>query len=193
MIRRRIPLLLAVLPALVFLTTGEPEAAGGGLRDFLGRVVNFLVLAGGLGFLLFKPLRSFLARQGENIAKSLAAAEEARLEAGRKYEAARGKMADLDREARELRDGAGEEARLERERIVRLAVADADRVKRMAAEEVELQRRAAVKELRAHAADRLVALAEQRLRESLTAEDQARLVDASIERLVVMHEGPRAR
>lgn len=193
MIRRRIPLLLAVLPALVFLTTGEGEAAGGGLRDLLGRVVNFLVLAGGLAFLLVKPLRAMLAKQGKDVAAALASAEEARLEAGRKYEDARGKLAGLDREARELRDRAGEEARLERDRIARLAAADADRIKRLTAEEVEVQRRAALKELRAHAADRLIALAEQRLRESLTAEDQARLVDASIERLAVTHEGPRAR
>jgi F-type H+-transporting ATPase subunit b len=192
MSRRRILLLLAVLPALVFLTTGEREAAGNPL-DFAGRVVNFLVLAGGLGFLLFKPLRSFLARQGKNVATALAEAEEARREAGRKYEAARGKLAGLDREARELRERAGEEARRERERIARLAAADAERVKRMTREEVELQRRAALKELRAHAAERLVALAEERLRRSLTAEDQARLVDASIERLSVMHEGSRAR
>jgi len=190
--RRRISLLLAVLPALVFMMA-EEHAAGGGMADFLGRIVNFLILAGGLGFLLFKPLRSFLARQGENIAKSLAAAKEARLEAGRKYESARGKLADLDREARALRDGAAEEARRERERISRFAAAEADKVKRMTTEEVELQRRAALKELRAHAAERLVALAEERLRRSLTAEDQARLVDASIERLAVMHEGPRAR
>ncbi len=192
MTRRRIPLLLAVLPALVFLTA-EEHAAGAGTADFLGRVVNFLVLAGGLGFLLFKPLRSFLGRQGEKVAAALAEAKEARLDAGRKYESARGKLADLDREARALRDGAAEEAGRERQRIARLAAAEAEKVKRMTAEEVELQRRAALKELRAHAAERLVALAEERLRRSLTAEDQARLVDASIERLAVMHEGPRAR
>lgn len=189
---RRIPILLAVLPALVFMTA-EEHAAGGGLADFLGRTVNFLVLAGGLGFLLFKPLRAMLAKQGEKVAAALAEAEGARLDAGRKYEAARGKLADLDREARGLREGAEEEARRERERIARLAAADADRIKRLTAEEVELQRRAALKELRAHAADRLIALAEERLRRSLTDEDQARLIDASIERLAVMHERPDAR
>ena len=192
MSRRRIPLLLAVLPALVFMMA-EEHAAGGGMAGLLGRVVNFLVLAGGLGFLLFKPLRAFLAQQGKNVATALSAAEEARLEAGRKYESARGKLADLDREAHALRDGAAEEAGRERQRIAGLAAAEAEKVKRMTAEEVELQRRAALKELRAHAAERLVSLAEERLRRSLTAEDQARLVDASIERLAVMHEGPRAR
>ena len=161
--------------------------------DFLGKLVNFLILFGGLAFVMRKPVKAMLAKRTADIGGTIRQAEEDKAGAEVKAGESRTKMSGLKEEVRRLKVAAEEDGRLETERIARAAGAEAERLKKLARQEVEEQVRLGVHELKAHAADRATDLARERIRKRLTPEVQAALIDKSIDRLSDIHEksGPR--
>jgi F-type H+-transporting ATPase subunit b len=161
--------------------------------DFLGKLVNFLILFGGLGFVLRKPLKAMLAKRTADIGDTILGAERARSAAETKAAESRAKLAGLEAEVRRLKTDAEEEGRREAGRIARAAAEEAERLKRFARQEVEGQVRQGVRELKAYAAARATDLARERIRKRLTPEVQAALIDRSIRRLTAIHEEPDPR
>jgi len=151
--------------------------------DFLGKLVNFLILFGGLAFVLRKPVKAMLAKRSADIGEAIRQAEEARAGAEAKAGESRAKLSGLEEEVRRLKTAAEEEGRRESERIARAAGAEADRIKKFARQEVGEQARRGVLELKAYAAARATDLARERIRKRLTADAQADLIDKSIDRL----------
>ncbi len=172
-------------------TTGEQagEAShGGGGSDMIGKIVNFVILFGGLFLLLRKPLAGLLTRRTEAIARTLAEAEEARREAERKLEEARIKVASLEAEIGRLGSAAEADAGREAERIRELARKEAERLRELARLEIDAYLKAGIRELKEHTAALAAALAEARLKDKLTQDDQAALIDRSIAKLKTLHE-----
>jgi F-type H+-transporting ATPase subunit b len=163
------------------------------VMDFLGKLVNFLILFGGLGFVLRKPLKAMLAKRTADIGDTILGAERARSAAETKAAESRAKLAGLVAEVRRLKTDAEEEGRREAGRIARAAAEEAERLKRFARQEVEGQVRQGVRELKAYAAARATDLARERIRKRLTPEVQAALIDRSIRRLTAIHEEPDPR
>jgi F-type H+-transporting ATPase subunit b len=161
--------------------------------DFLGKLVNFLILFGGLGFVLRKPLKAMLAKRSADIGDAIREGEEARAGAEAKAGESRAKLSGLEEEVRRLKVAAEEEGRRETERIARSAGEEAERLKKFTRQEVEEQVRRGVRELKTYAAARATDLARERIRKRLTPEVQAALIDKSIDRLSDIHEKPGPR
>lgn len=161
--------------------------------DFLGKLVNFLILFGGLGFVLRKPVKAMLAKRTADIGETIRQAGEARAGAEAKAGESRAKLSGLEEEVRRLKIAAEEEGRRETGRIARAAAEEAERLKKFARQEVEEQVRLGVRELKAYAAARATDLARERIRKRLTPEVQANLIDKSIDRLSDIHEKPGPR
>jgi F-type H+-transporting ATPase subunit b len=185
-------LVLFAVPFLLFMSV-EGGARVSATTDFLGKLVNFLILFGGLAFIMRKPVKAMLAKRSADIGGTIRQAEEDRAGAEAKAGESRAKMPGLEEEVRRLKIVAQEDGRRETERIARAAGAEAERLKKLARQEVEEQVRLGVHELKAHAADRATDLARERIRKRLTPEVQAALIDKSIDRLSDIHEksGPR--
>jgi len=182
-------LALVLLPlALGF--GAEETGHGGASLDFLGRVINFVVLFGGLIYLLRKPVKAYFDGRVRDTAASLSGAEDARREAEEKFRQSQARLGDLAVEIQNMRRHAEEAAREEEQRIYVAGVEEAARIQSLTAQEIDLRLKAGVKELKAFAIERAVVQAEARLRQRLKAEDQARLIDRSIERLAEIHEKP---
>lgn len=190
--RRTAAAVLAVLPWLIFMSAEEGSRVSATM-DFLGKLVNFLILFGGLAFVLRKPLAAMLRQKAAEVAETLRRTEASRAEAERKREGSRGRLAGLGEEIRHIQDGAEAESRAEMERIARLAAEESQRIRRLTEQELEEQVRAGLQELKAHAAERATALARERIRRRLTPDLQSALIEKSIEKLRVLHEesGPR--
>lgn len=191
---RRMMTILAL--ALLPLAAGfgaEEAGHGGGSLDFVGRVINFVVLFGGLIYFLRKPVKAYFDQRVRNAAAALSGAEANRREAEEKSRQSRARLTDLDAEVRDVKRQAEEAAREERGRISSAGNEEAGRIRALTAQEIELQLKAGIRELKAFAIERAVARAEARLTRRLTADDQARLIDRSIDQLAEMHErsGPR--
>jgi F-type H+-transporting ATPase subunit b len=161
--------------------------------DFLGKLVNFLILFGGLAFVMRKPLKAMLAKRTADIGDSIRDAEGARAVAETKSEGSKARLSSLSEEIGRLKAAAEEEGRRESGRISRAAAEEAERLKKLTRQEVEEQVRLGVRELKAHAAARATDLARERIRKRLTPELQAALIDKSIDRLSRLNEESGSR
>lgn len=192
--KTRRPCLLALfaVPFLLFMSV-EEGARVSATMDFLGKLANFLILFGGLAFVLRKPVKAMLAKRSADIGGAIRQAEEDKAGAEAKAGESRAKMSGLEEEVRRLKIAAEEEGRRETERISRAAEGEAERLKKLARQEVEEHVRRGVRELKIYAAARATDLARERIRKRLTPELQAALIDKSIDKLSDIHEksGPR--
>ena len=137
---------------------------------------NFLILFGGLGWLLRQPLRGFLETRTRSIEEGLASGRLARESALKHMSEIENRMARLDEEVRALRAQAVKEAEDEKARILESAKIEAQKILEVAHREIEGLKKSARLELKAHVADLAVKLAEERLQKSVGSEENKRLV-----------------
>jgi F-type H+-transporting ATPase subunit b len=180
-------LVLFAVPFLLFMSVEEGRQVSATM-DFLGKLVNFLILFGGLALVMRKPLKAMLAKRSADIGGAIRQAEEDRAGAEAKAGESRAKMSGLEEEIRRLKTAAEQEGRRETERIARTAAEEAERLKKFTRQELEEQVRRGVHELRTYAAARATDLARERIRKRLTPELQAVLIEKSIDRLSRINE-----
>ncbi len=137
---------------------------------------NFLILFGGLGFYLRKPLREFLDSRARAIEEGLASAREAKEAADRKLAEIEARLGRLDQEIKEVKEQALREAEEEKARILEAARADAQKILELARREIEGLKRVARSELKGYVAELAVKLAEERLKGSIGAEENKKIV-----------------
>jgi len=170
----------------VFAATAASASGGGGENQvemveffssgFMWAVINFSLIA----FLIYhfgkEPLKEALRNRQETIAKTMEDASAARAMAEEALEEARKRVAEKDSVVQEILNEASEKA----ERQKRALVEQGDRMSKDIVERakisVDLELKRAKDELKAEAALLAVELAEKKIREETTAEDQSRLL-----------------
>jgi F-type H+-transporting ATPase subunit b len=180
-------LLWLCLPLFLGLTSSE-ETQGSALVDFLGKSLNFIILFGGLAFLLAKPLKKFLEELVLSIKKTLQETEGARRAAEEKLAAIKKRLRGLAEEVQKIRKDGEEAGQKEKERILALARQEADQVRSLAQQEIGLHVQEAKRGLREYAADLAISLARARIEKRLTPELHSRFIDESIAGLGNLYE-----
>ncbi|MEP6593255.1 MAG: hypothetical protein ABJC51_06155 [Acidobacteriota bacterium] len=143
----------------------------------VAKLANFAVLAGVLVYFLRGPISIHLASRASHIRQDLVTAAEMRAAAtARMAEIAR-KLESLPAELDALRAQGAEDVAAEQARIAAAAAAERTRLLEQTRREIETRLRVARRELTAHAAQLAVNVAEARIRQTITADDQLRLVD----------------
>jgi F-type H+-transporting ATPase subunit b len=140
-------------------------------------VVNFIIFAGILSRLLWRPLRSGWVARHDQIKGELTEARRLREEAERQLAEYGKKVANADREVDELLAMLRKEADAERSRLVAAAEAEAARLKADAERQIKVEIERARAELRHQAVTAAVAAAEEILRKNVNADDQRRLAE----------------
>jgi len=187
MSREKILFVLLLLPFLVFMAS-EEEDHSSGLVDFLGKTVNFIILFGGLTYLLYKPIRSFLEKKAQNIKLSLKEAEDSKKEAEQKLKEIETRLAGLEKEIEIMMKEAENEGRREKKKTLQLAQQETERIKHFAKQEIDAIIRSGIRGLREHTAGLATALAEERIKKRMSPEFQSLMIDRSIERLDKLNE-----
>ena len=144
---------------------------------------NFLLLAGGLGYLISKHAPALFAQRSREIEESLLEAAKARQDAEARAAAIEKRLAGLDREIESLRESAHAETAAEGERLRRETERHLQRIQQQAGQEIELMTTAARADLRKYAALLALDLAEQRIHSRLTKDVQEELVDGFLQDL----------
>ena len=162
---------------------GAEAAHGTPLIDTVARLFNFAVLAGTLVYFLRSPLKSYLGDRGRQIRADLVKAAEMRTAAAAEAAAIEQKMAALPGELDALRRQGADEVAAEETRIRQAAEAERARLLDQARREIAAQLKLAERQLVARTADLAVAIAAKRVKSTITADDQARLVDQYLGRL----------
>jgi len=137
---------------------------------------NFLILAGGLGYLAKKHAGPFLAARATEIKEGLAAGEKAKAQADARAVQVKAKIANLDTEIAAIRTSAKEERDREAERIRRETQAEIARIHTQADHEVEAAGKQARLEVRRAGAKLAIELAETKARARMSADAQDALL-----------------
>jgi len=163
---------------------GGAHGGSGKAVDYAKRALNFGLLAAALVFLLRKPVGQFFGGRRKQIAQQLADLERAR-------DAAQAQLKEYEKK---LTAAAGERERiladfvaqgeLEKKRILAEAEAGAGRIKDAARLTIEGELKAAKRQLREELADAAVELAQKKLEVGIKADDQSRLIDEYLTKVV---------
>jgi F-type H+-transporting ATPase subunit b len=183
-------LVLAGFSGLMALEEGTDHSGahseGGGA--FLGKVLNFIILFGGLGFLLRKPIANYLAGRGDDIGKSLQNAESSRKSAQTNLKKAQKRLKEMAGEVQKIKKESEENGRRTRDDILQTARRESERLKEQAAQEIEALTQVGIRDLKAYAAEAAISLARRRIEDRITSENQAELINRSIEKIEVLYE-----
>ena len=158
----------------------KAEAAHGSehaVRDTIAKLLNFAVLVGVLVYFLKTPLAGYLSSRSAQIRQDLVAAAELRRTASAELEAIQQQINALPAELAALKARGEEDVRAEQVRIAEAARIERERLLDQTRREIEMRLRLARRELTEYAAELAVSVAQERIKRTITPEDQLRLVD----------------
>lgn len=157
---------------------GEAEAPHGQtLIQSIAKVVNFVILGGVLYYFLKTPIGTYLISRATHIREGLVTASEMRSTAAAQLAEIEKKMQALPAELEALKVQGAEDVKAERARIAQAAATERDRLIAQTHREIDTRLQMARRELTEHAANLAVKIAEERIKRTITPEDQLRLVD----------------
>jgi F-type H+-transporting ATPase subunit b len=139
------------------------------------RWLNFVLVFGGIAYLLAKVGRPLFHNRAEAVANAIAEATRLREEAEARLREAEAKLAGLEREIAALRAEARREGAAEADRIRALARYEAEKIARAAQLEIQVAERAVRMELKAAGARLAIDRAESLLRGEITPQAESAL------------------
>jgi F-type H+-transporting ATPase subunit b len=184
--------LIEVLSLFVLLFTltaayasgGEGSHEGPSWFNFIWRVVNFLILAGVLYWLLAKKVKVFLTGRREGIRTALADAVTAREKAENKFREYAAKLDKATGEIDEITRMIQTQGLTEKERIIEDARKAAEKMKEDTLARMEQEFNKASRELRIEAVRLSTQMAGELLRKNIQADDHEVMVKDYIEKVV---------
>ncbi|MFP4082985.1 MAG: hypothetical protein ACLFVG_09565 [Candidatus Aminicenantes bacterium] len=185
--RKHIITIFLMLPFL-FQTAWAEENHGTPLMDFLGKTINFIVLFGGLAYLLAKPLRRFLEQRAGKIERSLREAENSRREAEKKLQQAKNRLDRLDEEVKKITEEGEMEGEKRKERRMEEALREAEKIRNFAKDEIEMLTRAGIRELKEYTAELATEMARKKIEKRMTEELQSSMIERSLGKLEEFYE-----
>jgi len=188
--------MLAFVYGFILLAAEGGHAGGGGFQDWwhtnadpvlnypgfeAWKFINLAIFVGVLIYLLKKPLSEAFKAKREAIRAELIRAEEEKQAALAQLTQTEAKLIRLEAEAVEVRERAAREASVEKARIAEQTEFEINKLRGQANSEIERSTQLARLELRRFSAEESIRLAEEKIRREITAEKDARLVQANIQ------------
>ncbi len=168
--------------AAVFAAEGTGEG-GSDWKGWLWKIVNFAILLFILVKYLTKPMKDYFRQRTELIEKSLSEAREAKELAQKAIKEVEEKLKLKDREIERIIDSAKQSGQAEHDSLIEQGKEMSEKIRQQARTNIEMELKNAKASLRAEASGLALKLAEKRLRERLTEEEQLRLLEESFRRL----------
>jgi F0F1-type ATP synthase membrane subunit b/b' len=144
---------------------------------------NFLILAGGLGYLIRKNVPPLFQKQSSEIKSALQEAAKAKAEAAAYAASIEARLGNLQSEIEKLRVTARTDMAAESERIRRETEHHLQRIREQTAQEIDLLTRSAIDGLRKYSAELALGLAEQRIRSRMNPATQQSLAEGFLHEL----------
>lgn len=146
------------------------------LHQLLPPTVNFLILIGLLFYCLRKPVKTMIVSRQSAIKSQIEEARIQKAEAEKRYREFNDRLTTFESEAKRVLDNAHVEADALKNRIIAEANATAARIVRDAEATAEANAQEYKDQIRRETIAQAVALAERTIRESLSKDDQRRIV-----------------
>jgi len=177
--------LVSVAAAVVALSAAAASAAEGGAEgatgmEWMWRTVDFALLAVLLGWVYFKHIKGILAKRIEGIEDALSEAKTAREEALARLADVEARLKDKDKEIEALVKVAEDNGVKQKARLADDGRKISEDILASARESIDAELAKAREAVRKEAAAMAVEIAEKMVRESINAEDRARIVQEYI-------------
>jgi F-type H+-transporting ATPase subunit b len=172
--KRLAPLFFVFCAALA---AQEQSGAASNEPSLTWKVVNFVLLAAGLGYLMIKNLPAVFESRTTSIQKGIAESQAMKAAAEKRAAAVDARVSALGAEIEKFRIEAKGEMELEGERIRRETGYAIAKLEQQAQGEIEAAGKSASRELKIYAANLALDLAEQRIRTRVDTGTEAALVD----------------
>ena len=169
-----------------FIAANLFETLGLGWEKILLYLLNFVILFVGLTFLLFKPIRKFMAKRQEEVKNEVNAAEKIKEEAEERVAEGERKVQEANEEVKKKSSEIEQEklvALHERERILAEARKEAEEIRKNALAEADKEREKAVLAAKEDMADLAVIMAKNILEREITPTDNEKLIDDCLKEL----------
>ncbi len=148
------------------------------------RVMNFSVLAIALFFLLKKPVSQFLNDRIQNIQEQLDDLEAKKSEAEKKLAEYEKKLSTLSNESEKIIDQYKQQGIALKEKILDEAASAAGKLEEQARRTIEHEFKQARQQLENEVLEKAIVKAEEKLKKSFTDQDQNKLVDEYLTKVV---------
>lgn len=162
---------------------GEAEASNAETKELIYKTINFIILVGGLAFLLRKPLAEFFAQRSADIKGSLEEGRKALEASQARLTAIEEKLKHLEEEIAAFKISAAREMGADRLRVQQAAAAEAEKMLESARSRMETTTRAAKLELRYYIAGEALKQAEQMIHGRMDDTMRSRLVSQFVTKL----------
>ncbi len=147
------------------------------------KLANFVLLATGLGYLIYKKGGAYFRTRSEQIRQGIAEAARFKEQAEARAAQVEQRLAGLAVEIKNLRQAARQESQAEGERVRLETERALGKIQTQAEQEIAAAVKAARQEVKAHSAELAVRLAEQTILRRITPEIEDRLVSSTIAEL----------
>lgn len=179
-------MVLSLTPFLMILLQ-EAESHTAPWWDYPGlelwKFVNLIIFAGGMIYLLKRPLGTALKARKETIKAQLIEAQQERDAAQAELAAIKSRLERLDSEVIAIQEHSKAEAEAERQRIAQETEQEINKLREQAQREIIGAGKVAKHDLRRFAAQQSVQLAEELIRRDIRNDDDARLIKLNVEQL----------
>ena len=184
---------IGVLAVLLVLSMGAGSGRGasggeGGSKGWVAtdtwRVMNFVVLVVALFFVLRKPISQALSSRIKDIREQLASLEAQKAEAEKQLAQYNEKLSQLESEAEKIVEGYIKQGNEAKAKILKEAQATAEKLQVQARRNIEHEFDKARQELQREVVEKSLAKAEETLKKAITDQDQDKLVDEYLDKVV---------
>jgi len=174
-------LFIALYSAVAFASGGGEEGQSNLLMGYVWSIINFLILVGLLVFMMKKmDIKGYFRKRTELIEQSLKEAKEAKELAQKALAEVEERLRIKDREIEEIMAAAKESGDREKARLIE----EGDRMKARLVEQaktnIDFELKRAKETIKQEAVEIAMELAEKKLKEKLTKDEQVRLLEESI-------------
>jgi F-type H+-transporting ATPase subunit b len=176
-----------LLTGLFILTvTSLAFASGGGeehtplWKEYMWKIFNFLLLIAVLYKFAKKPFADFLQKRSETIAKTLQEAKAAREAAEKALKAVEERLRTKDAEIEAILSAAKRSGEQERNAIIEESARLKEKILEQAKSNIEFELKNAKEVIKAEAVELAMELAEKKLKDKLTKDEQEKLLDDSL-------------
>ena len=149
-------------------------------KEYMWKIINFLVLVIVLFKFAKKPLQNFLQQRSETIAKTLQEAKAAREAAEKALREVEGRLKTKDAEIEAIIAAAKRSGETERNAIIEESARLKEKIVEQAKTNIEFELKHAKEVIKAEAVELAMELAEKKLKEKLTKDEQEKLLDDSL-------------
>ena len=180
--------LVVVVLCLLFGTamaaSGGDSGAKGWVKTDWFRVMNFVVLAGALFFVLRKPISQALSSRIKGIQEQLESLETQRAEAEKRLAQYNEKLSQLETEAAKIVDAYIKQGNEAKAKILKEAEKNAEKLQAQARRNIEHEFDKAKQKLQQEVVESSLRKAEESLKKEITSQDQDKLIDEYINKVV---------